>query len=130
MAKMAELDGEVGDLSPEELESHLSTCHECSAELVQLNETNQLFQSVSRNEQQVDLWSTVSAEISSTTPTLEWKPFAITAVLLLGYKLVEMLPAKDPGMAITLLPLIIFGCLMLVLRENPFRINTELVMEK
>jgi hypothetical protein len=26
--------------------------------------------------------------------------------------------------------LIIFGALLLVLRENPFRINTELVLEK
>lgn len=130
MAKMAEADGEPLEISPAELESHLSTCHDCRAELVQLHETDLLFEVVSRNEQQADLWPAVSDGLIQSSTTIGWKPFAVVGVLLIAYKLIELLPAEDPGMPFKLLPLIIFGSLILFLRENPFRINTELVMEK
>jgi len=41
-----------------------------------------------------------------------------------------MLPEAEPGWAIELAPLIIFGALLVFLRENPFKINTELILEK
>jgi hypothetical protein len=59
-----------------------------------------------------------------------WQPYAIVGVLLLVFKLVEMLPEANPGWAIQLAPLIIFGALLVFIRENPFRINTELTLEK
>lgn len=130
MAKMAEADGEPVGLLPAEIESHLSTCDDCRAELVKLHETDLFFDGVTRNEQQVDLWQEVSEGLTEPSATIGWKPFAVVGVLLLAYKLFELLPAEDPGMAFKLLPLIIFGCLILFLKENPFRINTELVMEK
>jgi len=45
-------------------------------------------------------------------------------------KLLEMLPAHDLGMTIKLVPLVIVALLFVLIKENPFRINTELVMER
>jgi hypothetical protein len=63
-------------------------------------------------------------------PRIGWQLYAIVVVLLLAYKLVELLPKADPGWIINLVPLIIFGALLVFVRENPFRINTELLLEK
>ena len=41
-----------------------------------------------------------------------------------------MLPARDPGMAFKLVPLVIVALLFVLIKENPFRINTELVLER
>jgi hypothetical protein len=41
-----------------------------------------------------------------------------------------MLPARDPGMTFKLVPLIIVALLFVFIKENPFRINTELVLER
>ena len=56
--------------------------------------------------------------------------FALIGLLLVIYKLLEMLPARDPGMAIKLVPLVIVALLFVLIKENPFRINTELVLER
>ena len=61
---------------------------------------------------------------------LGWQPFALIGLLLVIYKLLEMLPARDPGMAFKLVPLVIVALLFVLIRENPFRINTELVLER
>lgn len=61
---------------------------------------------------------------------LGWKPFALIGLLLVIYKLLEMLPARDPGMAFKLVPLVTVALLFVLIRENPFRIDIELVMEK
>jgi anti-sigma factor RsiW len=129
LARMAEADGERTELSPEEIERHLSTCDNCRVEVAQLENIDGMLKRASRAEQSFDLWPAVSKELTRPAPRSSWAPFVVAAVMLLGYKLVEMLPAKDPGMAIKLVPLIIFAVLVFVLRENPFRINSELVLE-
>ena len=62
--------------------------------------------------------------------TLSRQPFAVVGLLLVINKLLEMLPTRDLGIALKLLPLIIVGLLFVLIKENPFRINTELVMER
>jgi uncharacterized membrane protein len=41
-----------------------------------------------------------------------------------------MLPARDLGLAFKLVPLVIVAFLFVLIKENPFRINTELVLER
>lgn len=130
MARMAEADGEKAELSPEEIERHLSVCDDCRAELAQLEAVDSVLKSVSRADQSLDLWPAVSRGLEPPAPRVGWKPFAVASVMLLAYKLIEMLPEKDPGMALKVAPLIVFAALILFLRENPFKINTELALEK
>lgn len=129
LARMAEADGERAELSPEEIERHLMTCDNCRAEVAQLEKIDGTLKRTSRAEQPVDLWPAVNHGLQQPAPRSSWTPFAVAGVMLLAYKLLEMLPQKDPGMAIKLVPLIIFALLIVFLRENPFRINSELVLE-
>jgi hypothetical protein len=130
MATMAQADGESAELSPEEIEGHLSSCKDCRDEIVRMQRVDDILRQKSRPEQSVDLWPAVSSRLDGQASRTGWTPYVVVAGLLLAYKLFEMLPEEDPGWAIKLVPLIIFGALLVFLRENPFKINSELVLEK
>jgi len=130
IAMMAAADGESAELSLEEMKAHLSACEGCRDEAVRMQQVNEIFREATRRESTIDLWAAIDGRLVQQSPRIGWQLYAVVGVLLLGYKLFEMLPEADPGWAIRLAPLIIFGALLLVLRENPFTINTELVLEK
>jgi len=129
MAMMAVADGE-SELSPDELKAHLASCADCREEALRMQRVDELFGQAVRRESAVDLWPAIDRRLGRQSPRIGWQAYAFVAVLLVSYKLFEMLPEADPGWAIKLVPLIIFGALLLVLKENPFKINTELVLEK
>ena len=130
MAMMAEADGERAELSGEEIREHLSACKDCGDEVVRIQRVIDTLRQATPPETTVDLWPAVSSRLDRQAPPMSWQPYAVAGVLLFAYKLLEMLPAEDPGWAIKLMPLITFGALLVFLRENPFRINPELVLEK
>ena len=130
IAMMAAADGESAELSPGEMKAHLSACEGCRDEAVRMQQLSDIFQQATRRESTIDLWPAIDNRLVQQSPRSGWQVYAFVGVLLLGYKLFEMLPEADPGWAIRLAPLIIFGALLLVLKENPFKINTELVLEK
>lgn len=130
MAIMAAADGESAPLTPEEIEAHFTSCADCREEAVRMQRVDNVFQQAHRRESTINLWPAIESRLDQQAARIGWKPFAIVAVLLLAYKLFELLPDAAPGWAIKLVPLIIFGALLVFLRENPFKINTELVLEK
>ena len=130
MAVMADADGERAELSPEEIKGHLSICEDCRGKVVEMQPVIDILRQGSRAEITVDLWPAINSRLDRHASRKGWKPYAVAGLLLLAYKLFEMLPEKDPGLAIKLVPLIIFGALLVFLRENPFQINSELVLEK
>lgn len=130
MAMMAEADGERAELSLEELAEHLGACKDCRDEAVRMQRINDILRQRIRAEETVDLWPAVASRLDQLPSRMGWKPYAVVGVLLLVYKLVELVPKEDPGWTIKLMPLVIFGALLVFLRENPFRINSELVLEK
>ena len=130
MAIMAAADGENSQLSPEEVNVHLRDCEDCRVEAVRIKQVSAIFRQATRREGTIDLWPAISSRLDQQPARVDWRPYAIVGVLLLAYKLVEMLPKADPGWAVNLVPLIIFGALLVFVRENPFRINTELLLEK
>ena len=129
MAQMAAADGEESLFGNEQLKAHIAGCANCQHELEQLQVLDQLFTSQTLSEPRVDLWPAIEKGIAK-RPALSWRPFALIGVLLVVYKLLEMLPARDLGMAFKLVPLVIVVLLFVFIRENPFRINTELVLER
>lgn len=130
IAMMAAADGESAELSLEEMKAHLSGCEGCRDEVGRMQQVNDIFREAMRRETTIDLWPVINSRLGQQSPRIGWQLYAVVGVLLLGYKLFEMLPEADPGWAIRLAPLVIFGALLFVLKENPFRINTELVLEK
>jgi len=130
MAMMAAADGESAPLSTDEINVHLSVCADCREEAVRMQRAGDLFRHASRRDDAIDLWTAIDVRLAQQPSRIGWGPFAVVSLLLLVYKLVEMLPEAEPGWAIELAPLIIFGALLVFLRENPFKINTELILEK
>lgn len=129
IAQMAMQDHEEPPFAKEHLEAHIAGCVNCQRELEQVQALDQVFARQTISEQPTDLWPAIENRISKRS-ALGWKPFALIGSLLVIYKLLEMLPAQAPGMAFKLVPLVIVGLLFVLIRENPFRINTELVMER
>jgi hypothetical protein len=131
MAQMAAADGEEPGFSREQLAAHLAGCANCQHELRQLQALDQLLTGHTLSEPYVDVWPAIQNRIAKPTGfVLGWQPFVLIGLLLVIYKLLEMLPARDPGMAFKLVPLVIVGLLFVLIKENPFRINTELVLER
>ena len=127
ISQMAATDGEEPEFSKQQLSTHIAGCANCQHELKQLQALDRLLTGQTLSEPHVDLWPAIENRIAKRT---SWQPFALIGLLLVIYKLLEMLPARDPGMAFKLVPLVIVVLLFVFIRENPFRINTELVLER
>jgi hypothetical protein len=131
MAQMAVADGEEPGFAKEQLVAHIGVCANCHQELEQSQALDQVLAGHALSETRVDLWPVIENSIAKRSrPAIGWKPFALIGLLLVIYKLLEMLPAEVPGMAFKLVPLVIVALLFVLIRENPFRINTELVLER
>ncbi|MBA2606592.1 MAG: hypothetical protein M3521_12240 [Acidobacteriota bacterium] len=131
MAMSAELDGEKSEISVEQVSFHLTTCNDCRQEFEQMQNLDSLFKRQKRREQIVDLWSVIENRIvAQTASQTNWKPFLLLGVFLIAYKLVERLSTLDFGWSLKLVPLIFVVALFGFLKENPFKINTELALER
>ena len=127
IAQMAAADGEEPGLSKELLTAHIAACANCQHALEQSQALDHVLAVHTLSEQHVNLWPAIENRIGK---RLGWQPFALIGLLLVVYKLLEIIPARDPGLAFKLVPLAIVVFLFILIRENPFRINTELVLER
>lgn len=131
MSQMAAADGEASGLSTQQLSAHIAGCANCQHELKELQTLDQLLAAHKISEPRVDVWPAIENRIGKrTNAAFHWRAFALIGLLLVLYKLFEMLPARDPGMAFKLVPLVIVVLLFVFIKENPFRINTDLVLER
>ena len=130
MAQMAAVDGEEPEFSKQQLSAHIAACATCQHELKQLQALDRVLTGHTLSEPRVDLWPAVENRIAKSSSVIGWQPFVLIGLLLVVYKLLEMLPARDPGLAFKLVPLVIVALLFVLIKENPFRINTELVLER
>ncbi|HEX8196866.1 MAG TPA: hypothetical protein VF571_11815, partial [Pyrinomonadaceae bacterium] len=87
-----------------------------------------------RREQPADLWRLIEKRIESpqSKPArqISWKAFALLAAFLVAYKLLEMLAPQEFGFLFKFVPLIFVFGLFGFLKENPFKINTRLTLER
>ena len=130
-AKMAEIDGETVKFSAEQVNQHLAECENCRQEIEQMQAADNFLRRQTRLKQDVDLWSAIEKQIGAETASqISWKPFILLGTLLVAYKLLELLPERDFGLVFKLVPLIFIVALFVFLKENPFKINTELILER
>ena len=126
IARMAELDGELPP-NPE-TERHLMGCDKCRGEVAAMQELDELFRSHERADVAISLWPQIEKRISPST--FGWQPFAVIAAALVVFKFVEMSVRTDPGFLFGLVPIVLAAALFMVLKENPFKVNANLAMEK
>ena len=131
MAWMAESDGEKPTLAGQQINSHIKSCGKCRQEIEQMLRVDSLLKSQGRYQYDANLWPAVEKRLGSRIgPRIGWAPFGLFGAIFVAYKLFEMLPERAPGLAFKLVPLILIVGLFLVIKENPFRINAELTLER
>jgi predicted anti-sigma-YlaC factor YlaD len=131
--KFALLDGEKPGIPAGEINAHLAACENCRREIEQTESAVLMFENQQRNLPEADLWAAIEKRIGAppkTAFTVGWQPFAVVGALLAAIKLLEMIPERDIGWIIKLAPFAIVVLLFGILKENPFKINTELIPEK
>ena len=130
MAIMAQDCDEHATLSQDEITEHLASCNNCRQQSEQMRAVDLMLQRQNRREYDVDLWPAIQHRISlQPSKSARWQPFAVISLLLLAYKTFEMTAENPPALLFKLVPLILIVVLFVVIRENPFRINSELIME-
>jgi predicted anti-sigma-YlaC factor YlaD len=133
LTMMALLDGEEAKVSSEQAAIHLDECENCRREIEQMRNTVNLFKGRQRREQSADLWFEIEKRLeaqTSTAPPVKWQPFLILVAGLVAYKLFEMIPERELVLSLKLVPLILVVAMFVFLKENPFKINTELALER
>ena len=130
MAAMAIADGYESALSADEIKAHIENCSDCRQEITELQALSSLLDAQKRQQQVADTWTSIEARLP-TVPVehTHSRPLVILGVLLLGYRLVELLPDRDLVWLFKLLPVIFIVAAFSYLRENPFKINAELRFE-
>jgi hypothetical protein len=133
MAAMAIADGCQSALSAAEIKAHTQNCSDCCQETTELQALSSLLDAQKRQQQVANTWTSIEARLPTVPAeqkaSTHLRPLMILGVLLLGYRLVEMLPDRDLVWLFKLLPVIFVFAAFSYLRENPFKINAELRFE-
>jgi predicted anti-sigma-YlaC factor YlaD len=130
MAAMAMADGYEPSLPLDEIESHLASCASCSLEVEQLRAVMKRLDAQERSPQTEQVWDQVYERLREKQVTVNrsfgWRPFLVLGLLLIGFKVIELVPRWNAGMLFKLLPVLIAAIIFSYIRENPFKINLEL----
>ncbi len=132
MAAMAIADGYQPELSPDQIEIHLASCADCRREVGELQALSGLLDSQERRLRTENLWDKVERRLPVTrnTRTSQVLPaFMLLGALLLGHRLLELIPDRDLSFLFKFVPVLFVVLAFSYLRENPFKINCELKLE-
>ena len=131
--KLALIDGEKVGFSDEQIAAHLAGCENCRREAGELGNMIVLLKRQTRHGQTADLWPAIEKQINAESAAIfeiKWQIFILLAVFLVVYRFVEMVPERDFGWALKIVPFVLIAAVFSLLKENPFKINTELILEK
>lgn len=127
------LDGEAPQLSEKEVKEHLESCADCRLELEHQRHAVGLLDRQSRRVFVEDVWAAIAVAIQQSTATpkggQQLCPFVVFGLILLAYKIIEVLPAVSPGVVIKLIPLGVMVLFFGFLKQNPFFINQNLTLK-
>jgi len=134
LAAMALMDGAPAPLSTEAIEQHLASCSGCRTEVAQLKALSEMLDPHERRQHRANLWPLINAQLAETANqrpprTSGRHAFVLLGLLLLGYKLIEMIPEAELGLVFKLVPLVLVIAVFSYLKENPFKVNAGLRLE-
>jgi hypothetical protein len=133
MAAMAVADGHPGKMETALIEAHLAVCGDCRSELEALGGLAKLLDSQKRRHSHEELWGGIEPRLFDQTErhsaNLNLKMWVPIGLILFAYKLFEQIPDRQLALAYKLLPLLLVTVVFVYLRQNPFKINTELKLE-
>ena len=116
MAKMAEIDGEETEISAAQINASFGGLRKLSSTRSSNCETtDDLLKRQTRREPDADLWSAIETTDRRGKPLRRSarNRLLCSACLLVVYKLLEILPERDLGLAFKLVPLVLIVALFL-----------------
>jgi predicted anti-sigma-YlaC factor YlaD len=133
VSAMTVADGRPSELSTEQIDTHLRGCAECRREVESLRALTLLLDRHKRRPHSGDVWPAVAARLLEAAPgsgvTSARGAFFLLGLVMMGYRLLGMLPERSPGLFLKVIPVFLAVAMFAYLRENPFRINPELRLE-
>ena len=130
LSAMVILDGEIPPLSVKELDEHLKSCADCRRELEQQKVVIGLLEEQSRRLITEDVCSRVAATIEESRVKLNSRQglglFIVLGLILLAYKIIEVLPNFTTGLVIKMIPIVSVFVFFLLLKQNTFKVNKNL----
>jgi hypothetical protein len=133
MAAVAIADGYQPEWSSEQIEAHLANCSDCRREVGQLRALSSLLDTLERRQQTENVWKRIEQRLLDTSPAQStlpvWPSFILLGALLLGYRLIEVIPDRNFSFLFKFVPVLFVIATFSYLRENPFKINCELRLE-
>lgn len=134
IAAMSIADGYPSEMSPREIEIHLAGCAGCRREVAQLRALAALLDAQVRRQWSDSVWPQVEQGLipvaTPSRPSVQaWHPFVALGLVLISYRLVEIVPDWDLSFFFKLVPILLVIAVFCYLRENPFKIETNLRLE-
>ena len=130
---MAISDGERPLLSELQIKEHIESCEDCRFELEQQKYAIELLDGQIRRPYNINVWSGIKTVIgqSAIRPkhSLQLWLFAALGLILFAYKIIEVLPVFTPGVIFKLMSLVIVFVFFVLLGQNPFAINQNLILK-
>lgn len=128
LAIMAEADGEKAPIHKQSVLSHLAICETCRATAEHLLMTDTILRLQVRETHEIDLWPAIRERIGKGRG--ERDHWLLVALGLVFLKLWESFLPEAPSRIYLIIPLILAAVIFVLMRENPFRISTDLRMEE
>ena len=134
MASMAIADGSASSLSPAQIQAHLASCAECRREVHQTATLTALLDSAKRSTRHEEVWPLIEQQLEggarSRKPLFDWRAFLVLGFLLTGYRVTLMVSGQQLGFWFKLVPVALVMVVFTYVKENPFKINSELRLER
>jgi anti-sigma factor RsiW len=134
IAAMALADGELSELTYEEIEAHTATCAACAVEIAAMASVNDLFAPRVRRTSTIDVWPHVAERITPFVlqPRMsfaEWRILVAGGAILAIVKILELVPDDAPTLLLRCAPALVAIALLYLLKDNLFIINTQLTLK-
>jgi hypothetical protein len=130
LAAMAIADGEKQLILAADIELHVAQCDRCRSEVEQLKAFIDLLNAQRRRERTESVWGRVAERLSrgeqARTASDHWHWFLLLGLFLAGYRGVVAALNWEPGLWFKLAPALLAIAVFVLLRENPFKVNSEL----
>ena len=126
MAAMAVADREKPPVSRAAIETHLLTCDGCRRVIEELQELARTWDGQRRPDYYVDLWPAIQDRLGR--PKRHWLPMLV--VLLVIFKLADLVTDTSLALWVQVVPVLMAATAFALLRQNPFRIQTDLALKE
>jgi predicted anti-sigma-YlaC factor YlaD len=133
LAAMAVADGEEPPIPAPDIELHLANCDRCQREVAQLRTLSQLLDGQRRRARTENVWDGIAEDLrpktAPQTTADHWPWLMLLGLLIAGYRVALSTSDWESSLWLKLAPVLLVIAVFGLLRENPFKVNTQLKVQ-